>query len=126
MCPIESVVSAHLERCPAAAGGVGAGCFVALAHAPELMGGVNFAGGVVLIADDEVGFGGVAGHGDGIAFGRVGGRFSFDVVGYDGALVAEVDASANLVGAVGEGGVGREVGEQEGIAGLHGDGDWFD
>ena len=68
---VERSVSTLPERRPAAAGCAGPGCFEAFAQLPELIGGVDFARRVALIANDEVGFGRIAGHGDGVTFGRV-------------------------------------------------------
>ena len=62
----------------------------------------------------------------GVPFRCVGGGVFIDVVGYVGALVAQVDAPAHLVSAIGEGGVGRQIGQQEDIARLHGDRDRVD
>ena len=52
MCLILCGVSALVEWCPAAAGGVRAGCFVALAQLSELVGGVDLAVWVAAVADD--------------------------------------------------------------------------
>ncbi len=69
--------------------------------------------GVLWTSDDEVGLGGVTGHGDRVALRRVRLRGLVDVVRDVEAVITEVDAPASDVRLVREGCVGRQVGHEK-------------